>query len=197
MKKYVALDIGDVCLEITPALCAAALGYKSEAEMPSNLAKASEKIERGIISEREWLNTFQRETGYKFSDNELLDAWNLMLGDELSGIYELLEGISGLGYSLIFFSDTSTIHIQHIYHNLSVMPFISGGVYSFEVRAKKPESVMYEAFEELYGKPFFFVDNKLENVEAGRMRGWYSHLFIGVEEFRKDFMSRHLLSSGS
>ena len=46
-KRVIALDIGNVCLEIHPERCFAALGYRSAQEIPPEaLFLASERFER-------------------------------------------------------------------------------------------------------------------------------------------------------
>lgn len=188
-QKYFALDIGNVCLEIHAERCLAALGYSADTEVPAEFHEACDKLEKGGISTEEWLGFFRKTTGGRFADTELASAWSLILGDEIQGMYDFLDEITNLGCRIIFFSDTSDIHINHVYRYLPLAVFVSGGVFSYKTGFKKPEYGMYEAFENTYGKPCFYTDDKVENIEAGLKRGWRSHRFISAELLRREFFS--------
>ena len=188
-QKYLALDIGNVCLGIHPERCLAVLGYSAETEVPIEFHAASDKLEKGVISTEEWLGVFKKVTGGRFTEAELANAWNRILGDEILGMYDFLDEITKLGCHVIFFSDTSDIHINYVYRYLSLAVFVRGGIFSYKTGFKKPESGMYEAFENTYGKPCFYTDDKAENIEAGLKRGWRSHRFVSAELLRKEFFS--------
>jgi FMN phosphatase YigB (HAD superfamily) len=188
-QKYFALDIGNVCMKIHAERCLAALGYSADTEIPLEFHVACDKLEKGRLSTEDWLTIFRKVTGGRFTDKELARAWNLILGDEIPGMYDFLAEITKLGCRVIFFSDTSDIHMNHIYRYLPLTVFVSGGIFSYETGFKKPESGSYKAFENTYGKPCFYTDDRVDNIEAGLKRGWRSHRFISVELLRQDFFS--------
>ena len=88
------------------------------------------------------------------------------------------------GYRLVFFSDTSSIHMLEVCRKLSFANLVTGGVFSFKVKARKPGAAMYEAFETRYGKPCFYVDDRPDNIQAGISRGWNSHQFVSAAAMR-------------
>lgn len=188
-QKYLALDIGNVCLKIQTERCLAALGYSADTEIPLEFHLACDKLEKGGISTEDWLKVFMKVTGGRFTETELAAAYNLILGDEIPGMYDFLSDITKLGCRAIFFSDSSDLHINHVYRHLPLAVFVSGGIFSFSTGYKKPESGMYEAFEKTYGKPCFYTDDRADNIEAGVKRGWRSHRFVSAELLRKDFFS--------
>jgi FMN phosphatase YigB (HAD superfamily) len=188
-QKYFALDIGNVCMKIHAERCLTALGYSSDTVIPLEFYMACDKFEKGRISTEEWLEAFKKVTEGRFAENELANAYNLILGDEIPGMYDLLDEITKLGCRVIFFSDTSDIHINYIYRYLPLAVFVSGGIFSYKTGFKKPEAGMYEAFENTYGKPCFYTDDRADNIEAGLKRGWRSHRFVSAELLRKDFFS--------
>lgn len=169
--------------------CLLALGYSSDTVIPLEFKVACDRFEKGVISAEEWLAVFRKVTSGRFTDKELASAYNLILGEEIPGMYDFLEQITKLGFRLIFFSDTSYLHINHIYRYLPLAVLVGGGIFSFETGFKKPESGMYEAFERTYGKPCFYTDDRADNIEAGLKRGWRSHRFISVELLRKEFFA--------
>lgn len=187
MNKVIALDIGNVCLEIRHERTLNYLGRSSIEEVPENFMIKIDLLERGLISNTGWLAEFQKITENKFTDDELIHAWNLSIGEPLEGMEALITEITEAGYKFVFFSDTSELHITRVYDSLPFAHLVSGRIFSYEVGAKKPENKMYEAFEKLYGKPCFYLDDKPENIEAGKKHGWKSHLFKNAGNFRKDF----------
>jgi len=174
--KTIALDIGNVCLKIYPERCFETLGLHLS-EIPQKLTTTITKMENGTITEQEWLQTFHHLTEYKFSDNELRKAYTDILGEEIECISNFIRNAVAKNIRIIFFSDTSPIHINHIYRNLSFANLISGAIFSFEVGKHKPDSQMYTTYEQNYGKPILYIDDKLENINAGQKAGWNSILF--------------------
>ena len=189
MNKVIALDIGRVCVHLRFNQCKEALGFTAEQEPPDYFLLASQKFEHGEISVDRWLGIFHRLTKNRFSDSELFHAWNLIIGDEIEGMAELVKEISSLGYRFVYFSDTNEPHIMYCYRNLSFAHLITGQILSYQVGAQKPNEQMYQAFEEQYGKPCFYLDDKVCNIEGGTREGWHSHLFTDAESFRKEFYS--------
>jgi len=187
-QKYFALDIGNVCLKIQTGRCLDALGYSADTEVPVEFYAACDRLEKGGISTGDWMTVFKKVTGGRFTDSELAAAYNLILGDEIPGMYDFLDEITKLGCRAIFFSDTSDLHINHVYRYLPLAVFVSGGIFSYKTGFKKPESGMYEAFENTYGTPCFYADDRADNIEAGLKRGWRSHRFVSVEALRKEFL---------
>jgi len=185
--KYFALDIGNVCMTIHTDRCLAALGYPALSAVPPEFLETCAKFEMGKVSTEEWLAVYRKVAGGRFSDAELIHAWRVILGDEIQGIHQFLDEITKSGIRVIFFSDTSKLHLDFIYRYLPSAVFVTGGVFSFEAGCMKPASGMYEAFEKKYGKPCFYTDDKPQNIEAGIKHGWPSHQFTSVENLRKAF----------
>jgi HAD superfamily hydrolase (TIGR01509 family) len=175
--KTIALDIGNVCLKIQPERCFESLKINSPCKLPPELLEAIVKMETGLTGEAEWLTIFQAVTNNKFSDNELRKAYTNILGEEISGMADFLKKAVSKNIRIIFFSDTSPIHLNHIYRNLSFANLISGGVFSFDTGQLKPNPEMYEKYEQQYGKPILYIDDKPENINAGKKTGWNAHLF--------------------
>lgn len=185
MNKIIALDIGNVCVRLSQEKALGALGYKSLSEIPADFLKATELMERGLLSEDEWLATYRKCTGTDLEDDKLRSVWNLIIGDEIEGMADALRKAVAKGFRVIFFSDTSDLHINEVYRKLSFAHLVSGGIFSFKEGAKKPECRMYEAFESQYGKPSYYIDDLPQNIEAGIKRGWNAGLFTSADEFSK------------
>lgn len=186
--KTIALDIGNVCIKIDPKRCFDALEINSSTEIPHKLMESIREMEEGKITEVQWLDVFQTVTHGRFSKNELRKAYLEILGEEIKGISDFIKDAVSKDIRLIFFSDISPIHINHIYRNLSFAHLVSGGIFSFEAGARKPDKKMYEEYERRYGKPLLYLDDKPENIAAGKDAGWNSVLFNGIESMEKDLL---------
>ena len=184
-EKIIALDIGGVCLNIRYDLCYDYFGFKAISEIPQHFMTAIEKFECGLIDEKEWLAEFRRATGGKFSEDEMIAGWNLIIGADMDGMPELMSELVGAGYRLVFFSDTSMVHILEVYRKLSFANLVTGSVFSFNVKARKPDPAMYKAFEIQYGKPSFYVDDRTGNIQAGISQTWNSHQFVSAAAMRQ------------
>lgn len=195
MNKVIALDIGGVCVELQHAEAFRQLNYSPEIPPPPEFLAATAKLECGQIRAEEWLAVFHEATGGKFTDEELLHAWNIIIGPTKRGMHEIVQTLVNEGYRFIYFSDTSEIHILSVYRKLSFANLISGGIFSFNTGAQKPDKRMYAEFERVYGKPCFYLDDRPSNVEAGRSHGWESHLFTTPEIFRKEFYKINSLNN--
>jgi len=187
MDNVIALDIGRVCVHLRFDLCKEALGFSSDVEAPTFFMGASQKFEHGLCSVEHWLKVFHRVTANKFCDEQLIHAWNLIIGEEIDGMAELVRDITQLGYRFVFFSDTNEPHIMHVYRNMSFAHLVTGQIYSYEVGAQKPSDQMYDAFERTYGKPCFYVDDKPCNIDGAVKHGWRSQLFTSADKFREQF----------
>lgn len=181
-----ALDIGNVCIRITPDKYAEALNFSASVGITKALIESVDKMERGLISEQEWMEDLHRITENKFSEKQLRCAFDQILGEEIDGIEEFLRQKTVEGYRIVFFSDTSKVHLDSIYRNLSFIDLISDGIFSFKANAKKPEAKMYEEFEKVHGKPDIYLDDKPENIEVARKRGWNSYVFTNIDNLIKD-----------
>jgi len=179
------LDIGNVCIKLAPEACAEALGFPPSVGIPSTLLNSIDEMERGIITTQQWLEHFHSITDNKFTDNQLRNAYNQLLGDEIDGIKKFLQQKLTEGYRIIFFSDISEIHLNCIFRNLSFANLITGGIYSFCTGNKKTEPGMFEAFEQTYGKPDIFLDDKSDNIKMAQKHSWNSYLFTSVDNLHK------------
>ena len=121
------------------------------------------------------------------SDEVIRYGWNMIIGQDILGIAKWIREMIADGYRFVYFSDTSQLHLLEVCRNFSAAHLIYGGIFSFDVKAKKPEAAMYEAFEAQYGKPDLYLDDRADNIAGGKKFGWNSQLFTSVENLRKSF----------
>jgi HAD superfamily hydrolase (TIGR01509 family) len=73
------------------------------------------------------------------------------------------------------FSNTNDIAVSHIRRQYPFFGNFDGYILSYEVGAMKPHARIYEALEKMCGRrggEIFYIDDRLENVQAGAARGW-------------------------
>lgn len=184
--KVIALDIGGVCLNLTFDRCLRYFEFE-EQEIPLEILSAVDSMERGHTGVEDCVSTFRKYIKSPMSDAAIISGWNKILGEEMHGMANFVSELVENGYRCLFFSDTSEVHMNQVVRQLSFAHLITGGVFSYETGAKKPEERMYEVFEQKYGPPILYLDDKPENIEGGRKRDWNSHVFTDIDTCRKFF----------
>jgi FMN phosphatase YigB (HAD superfamily) len=187
VQKYIALDVGNCCISVSNDGCLKKIGLKNIEDVPQSFLDVCAKFECGLISTEDWLCEFRKATKERFSDKELIDAWLSIVGEEIKGMPEALKEITDSGVRVIFLSDTSEIHIKHAITKMTLPVYVSGGVYSYEVGARKPSEKMFMAFEEKYARPILYTDDREENIAAAKALGWNAQIFKTSTEFIEAF----------
>jgi len=185
MEKVVALDIGGVCINLHHPEAFVYFGWDPRQPLPPVFLEAVDQFECGKITESEWLDRMIEFTGGRFSAQQIIHGWNIIIGKPIDGMPEFLRELTQKGYRLVFFSDTSALHIAKLCHDAEFTHLVTGAVYSYEVGARKPSDPMYEAFERQYGKPALYLDDKPENIAGGERHGWRGYRFDSVAGLRQ------------
>ncbi|HOK05549.1 MAG TPA: hypothetical protein PLN24_09875 [Victivallales bacterium] len=186
--KFVAMDLGNCCIWVNSDECLRRLGLNSIAEVPKDFLNKCAELECGLISTKEWLCEFRKITNDKFTDKELIEIWNSIIGEEIKGMSQIIEEIISRNIKVALLSDTSELHLNYAISKLSFAKKLCGGVYSFIVGERKPSLKMYKVFEKKFAFPLIYTDDKEENIEAAMSIGWNSHLFKNPEDFFSAFL---------
>ena len=103
MKKTVtvALDIGNVCVTLQPERALRALGL-SRGTLPEEFTDAFCELECGRMEAAEWLSIFRRATGNRFTETELLNIWNSIIGDPMPGMEERVRNYTAKGVKFVY-----------------------------------------------------------------------------------------------
>ena len=106
-NKVIALDIGNVCLHIHPERCLALLKDCNCASIPPELLRyEADELERGRVSEADFLAKVREMTGTRASDKTLTDAFLAILGEPVEGMPELVKS---KGVSIVLFTPPEVI----------------------------------------------------------------------------------------
>lgn len=88
---------------------------------------------------------------------------------------ELHAQLRAQNIPVYIFSNTNDLAVAHIRDNFPFFAHFDDYIYSFEHGAMKPDSRLYEVVERVSGrrgKQLLYLDDRLENIEAGARRGW-------------------------
>ena len=141
-----------------------------------------EPIKREYESGRINRTDFQREVRavlrYTGTDPDFVSAW-VDIFTENEPMTEVVRQLHGR-YPLHLLSNTSDLHMEYIRQTYPVFGLFARGVYSYEVRAFKPEREIFEiAIRELEVVPedTLFIDDLAPNIEAARECGFQVWLY--------------------
>lgn len=176
----IALDLGGVCADVNSdimrnELLKRLLGRFSLAELAAKekeLRLHWEAMERGKLGTEDFFADLHRLSGGLLSAEELRALWCSQIQGPFPGTFEAAQEAVKKGHTLIFFSNTSAIHLQEIERKCPIWALHNGGVYSFKTGFMKPEPEIYACFEKEYGQPGVFFDDNAANIAAAKERGW-------------------------
>jgi FMN phosphatase YigB (HAD superfamily) len=132
------------------------------------------EYESGERTTPEFFDALQRLTGYAGT----LDEFRHVFGDIFTPIEPMVTlhaEAHGRGVPTYLFSNTNELAVAFVRAQFPFMRHFDGQILSYEVKAMKPASPMYELAEQMSGfrgPELFYMDDRAENVEAGWRRGW-------------------------
>jgi FMN phosphatase YigB (HAD superfamily) len=177
--KAVVFDLGKVLVDFDYAIAARAVAARARVSAPE-VAK--------LIAETSLLVTY--ETGGLATDafyKQVCDAtgfcgdlneFGRCFGDiftPIEGMIDLHARIRDAGVPTYIFSNTNELAIAHIKRTFPFFSTFKDYVYSFEEGALKPDAKIYAAVEcrtGLSGQEILYIDDRPENIEAGKQRAW-------------------------
>jgi glucose-1-phosphatase len=106
---------------------------------------------------------------------------------EIPPMIQLHTELRQRGFKTYVFSNTNDLAIEHIVRNFPFFQNFDGYIYSYKVGAMKPQPKIYEAMEAMSGKrglDLIYLDDRPENIAAGKERGWQAILHETPEKTR-------------
>ena len=132
------------------------------------------QYETGLIDQRQFFEEVRRTTGFQGD----LDEFGQFFADIFTEIPEMVALHRRLREARVptfIFSNTNDLAIGHIRRNFPFYAQCDAHILSYEHRAMKPDAKLYEVVERVTGRKggkILYLDDRLENAEAGRARGW-------------------------
>jgi FMN phosphatase YigB (HAD superfamily) len=175
----VVFDLGKVLVDFDYSIASrkiAARGKVSASKVQNIIDDSALlfRYETGRISRQEFFDEVRAST--QFAGD--MEEFGELFADIFSPIHEMIELHARLRLRKIptfIFSNTNDLAIGHIRRQFPFFTHFDGYVFSYEQGAMKPEARLYEILERVAGKKgdrLLYLDDRLENVEAGRARGW-------------------------
>ena len=136
------------------------------------------RYETNLISTPQFFAEIQAASGYTGT----LDAFRELFADIFSPIAPMIELQTRLckaGVSVYVFSNTNELAIEHIRAGFPFFRDFDGYILSYEHNAMKPDAKLYEVVERVTGRQgpeLLYIDDRPENIVAGRERGWQTIL---------------------
>lgn len=110
--------------------------------------------------------------------------WHEMIGPEIEGSARLLRAVKARGVPVLALTNFGRETFEVALARFPTLREFDRAFVSGRMRVSKPDPAIYRAVEEGMGLPpdaLLFTDDREENVEAARARGWRAHLFRGPE----------------
>lgn len=199
MIRALIFDIGNVILrfDFNLALQRLAQDCDPAAEAILELIEPVKgAYEGGKIGRADFQSQVRDILRYTGSDADFVSAWEDIF-TENQPMIELIEALHP-DYPLYLLSNTSDIHVEFILSRYPVFSRFKDAVYSYKVRASKPEREIYEIALKQFGVPAeeaFFIDDLQANIDTARSVGIVSHHYHHDrhEELLRDLRSNSVM----
>lgn len=172
-------DIGKVLLDFDFQRCADHLSSDSDLT-PQQFRELIDqspllhRYETGQLTSEEFYHEVRIRSGYRGSFEQFAPRFADMF-TEIPRMTALLAEFRRRKVPTCIFSNTNDLAVRWMRSQYLFMADFDEFIFSFEVGAMKPDERIYEALEELTGysgDELFYMDDRPENVMAGRDRGW-------------------------
>lgn len=146
------------------------------------------RYETGLINQQQFFEEVRQATGFQGDIGEF-GTFFADIFTEISEMIALHRRLREARVPTFIFSNTNDLAIGHIRRNFPFFSQFDGHVLSHEHGAMKPDARLYEVVERLTGRTggkILYLDDRIENAEAGRARGWQViHHRDSAESIRK------------
>jgi HAD superfamily hydrolase (TIGR01509 family) len=133
------------------------------------------RYETGLMTRQEFFEEICKTTGF-LGDLEEFGQFFADIFSPMDDMISLHEQLRRQGIPTFIFSNTNDLAIAHIRRNFPFFANFDGYVLSYEHGAMKPDAKLYEVVERVTGrtgKQILYLDDRVENAQAGIARGWH------------------------
>jgi len=205
MIKHLIFDFGGVLLRLNPQATWDALASCLSLENLDDprIQQVLIDFEIGKTNELQFLNELRSFSQHGVDDEDLITAWNAMLGTLPSSRLDMLQDLSK-DYQLHLLSNTNETHIRYVYAYLKDTygiedfgsQYFHSHYFSHLLRQRKPNLDIYESVISDIGttpeRAMFFDDN-MENIKAAcdyGIKGVYHDPSLDIADQVKEYLSR-------
>jgi HAD superfamily hydrolase (TIGR01509 family) len=201
--RIIAFDLGKVLVDFDYSIAARKIAARSAISVPDLAFYLSHspilvRYETGQVTRQQFFEEVRPATGFRGTLEEF--------GEFFANIFTPIEPMVEIhailrrkGIPTYIFSNTNDLAAEHIRRSFPFYSNFDGYIYSYEVGAMKPDTLIYEALERLTGRrgsDILYVDDRAENIAAGAARGWQVILQESPDKTRAAFRELGLLNDG-
>src|SRR5262245_17577856 len=175
--EAVVFDLGKVLVDFDYSVAARRIAERG-AVAPDAVQKFLDhspllfRYETGHINRQQFFDEVRRFSGFKGSIDEFAEFFADIF-TEIPPMIGLHRRLRDARVPVYIFSNTNDLAIGHIRRNFPFFAKFDDFVLSYEHGAMKPDAKLYEVVERItgrHGEQLLYLDDRLENVEAGRAR---------------------------
>jgi 2-haloacid dehalogenase len=197
--QAVIFDIGNVLIEWQPErFYDAEIGSERRRQMfdQVDLHKMNDRVDQGQNFQKTVYEMADRIPEWSAEIKMWHDRWGELAGPKIDHTVRLLRRLRNKGiktYALSNFGIESFAYAETLYPFLTEFDrrYISG-----HMGVTKPAALIYEMVEldcGLLPETLLFADDRGENIDAAKVRGWNTHLFTTAKNFGACLVSNGLL----
>jgi len=198
--EVVVFDLGKVLVDFDYGIAAAKIAAKGKStsdEVNHFIAQSPLlfRYETGLITKQDFYAEVCKTTGYCGDLEEFASHFSDIF-TPIEPMVSLQAELRRRGTPTYIFSNTNDLAIGHIRKNFPFFANFDGYIFSYEHGAMKPDEKIYQVVEDMSGKrssAILYLDDRLENVEAGARRGWQTILQESPEKSMADIRRLGLL----
>ncbi len=177
--KAVVFDLGKVLVDFDYGIAVRAISAKGT-RLVTEIARFLTtsplllQYETGLLSNRQFYQEICAATGF----NGEFEEFGVCFGDIFTPIEPMVRLHATLhehDIPTFIFSNTNDLAVTHIRKRFPFFSQFSGYIFSYEHQSMKPDAKLYQVVEQQAGRKgpeILYLDDRLENVEAGGARGW-------------------------
>jgi len=199
--KAVVFDLGRVLLDFDYRIAIGRLAEQCalSSEQLRHLLDQSpllHRYESGQLSDEQFFAEFQSAAAFRGD----LAAFAPIFGDIFTPIEPMIRlhaDLRARDVPTFIFSNTNDLAVRHIRRCYPFFASFTGYVFSYQHGAMKPDPRLYEVVEQTAGcasDALFYLDDRLENVEAAHARGWQAVVHVSPETSRQVLQAAGLLA---
>ena len=191
MSPIFVFDLGKVLVDFDYSIAARKIAARSTKQIGDlkhflGSSPVLQQFEHGGLTREQFFAEIRQMTGFSGSLEEFVsDFADIFV--PIPAMIELHAELRRRKFQTYIFSNTNDIAVEHIRRNFPFFKNFDGYIFSFEVGALKSDTKIYEAMEKLTGRSnaeIIYIDDRPENIETGKERGWKSILYETPEKTR-------------
>ncbi|WP_184008138.1 HAD family hydrolase [Rubricella aquisinus] len=125
-----------------------------------------------------------------------VDHWLDLCGPVIGGMAEIMADLRARGVPIFALSNFAAENYEWTKEAFPILQGFDREFISGRMMMAKPDPAIYAAVEDatgLRGDELFFTDDRAENIDAARARGWHGHLFTDAPGLRQELSALGLL----